>query len=277
MQPPFQYRYFRTRQPMVYAWCRNCHGRGVHGSFQGGMSMVQGGKFIHGFAAGAMGSLSGAYSQGASPELQMIIAAGVGGTAATIGGGKPASPDAMAIERQGKFANGAVTGAYVMMFNHLMEQIEINRFQKKYFGQVKGLNKIYTDAVPDGYTLNEKVGLFINSEGGEAAGVTIYLGEGLSDVYLSPAAQTDAFTLYEILGHEMIHVAHHNHFLASHVLSHSEYAAYTWSMAVHNNLYGKDKGYFELVRKLSKFEPNRAYNYDKFDFSSSIPRNLWNY
>ncbi|NLO50300.1 MAG: RHS repeat-associated core domain-containing protein, partial [Bacteroidales bacterium] len=81
---------------------------GAHGSFQGGMSMFQGGKFIHGFAAGAMGSISGAYTQGSSVDLQLIVAAGVGGTAAVIGGGK--------------FANGAVTGAYVMMFNHLMHE-----------------------------------------------------------------------------------------------------------------------------------------------------------
>jgi RHS repeat-associated protein len=79
---------------------------GAHGSFQGGMSMFQGGKFIHGFAAGAMGSVSGAYTQGSSVDLQLIVAAGVGGTAAAIGGGK--------------FVNGAITGAYVALFNHLM-------------------------------------------------------------------------------------------------------------------------------------------------------------
>ena len=43
----------------------------------------------------------------------MLIAAAIGGTAEKLGGGK--------------FANGAVTGAYVMMFNHLGEHGEIKR------------------------------------------------------------------------------------------------------------------------------------------------------
>ncbi|MCK9271840.1 MAG: hypothetical protein M0P50_15500, partial [Bacteroidales bacterium] len=95
----------------------------------------------HGFAAGGMGSLSGSIGQSAPAELQMIMAAALGGTAEALGGGK--------------FANGAVTGAYVMMFNHLSTQIEVNKFQKKYFGHVKGLNKIHTDAIPDGYSLDQ--------------------------------------------------------------------------------------------------------------------------
>ncbi|NLO50145.1 MAG: hypothetical protein GX103_03135 [Bacteroidales bacterium] len=59
----------------------------------------------HGFAAGAMGSLAGSY---VPEDLQLISAAAIGGTAASISGGK--------------FANGAITGAYVVLFNHLMHQ-----------------------------------------------------------------------------------------------------------------------------------------------------------
>ena len=74
---------------------------GMHGSFQGTIAMAQGGKFIHGFAAGALGSLAGSY---VPEELQLISAAAIGGKAAAISGGK--------------FANGAITAAYVVLFNH---------------------------------------------------------------------------------------------------------------------------------------------------------------
>ncbi|NCA87234.1 MAG: hypothetical protein EOM83_17015, partial [Clostridia bacterium] len=62
---------------------------------------------------------------------KVALSAALGGTAEVLGGGK--------------FTNGAVTGAYVMMFNHLNEQIKVNKFQKKYFGHVEGLNKLHTD------------------------------------------------------------------------------------------------------------------------------------
>ena len=44
---------------------------------------------------------------------KIAISAAIGGTAEALGGGK--------------FANGAVTGAYVMMFNHMAEQIQYKR------------------------------------------------------------------------------------------------------------------------------------------------------
>jgi hypothetical protein len=89
------------------------------------------------------------------------IAAVIGGTAEALGGGKPACRSGNA----GRFSNGAVTGAFVEAYNHLHDQITINRFAKKYFGHVEGLGKLYIDRVPEGYTLNEK-GSFTNSKGG---------------------------------------------------------------------------------------------------------------
>jgi ABC-type xylose transport system permease subunit len=44
---------------------------------------------------------------------KVILSAVIGGTAEALGGGK--------------FANGAVTGAYVMMFNHLMMQNSLSK------------------------------------------------------------------------------------------------------------------------------------------------------
>jgi RHS repeat-associated protein len=84
----------------------------AHGAFNGAMRFAQGGKFEHGFMSGFVSSLGGSFMQTnigkMSTGAQVVMSAVIGGTAEKLGGGK--------------FANGAVTGAYVMMFNHLMEQ-----------------------------------------------------------------------------------------------------------------------------------------------------------
>jgi RHS repeat-associated protein len=81
----------------------------AHGIFNGTMRFAQGGKFEHGFMSGFVSSLGGSYMQMNAENMsigaQVAMSAVIGGTAEKLGGGK--------------FANGAVTGAYVMMFNHL--------------------------------------------------------------------------------------------------------------------------------------------------------------
>jgi hypothetical protein len=79
----------------------------AHGVFQGGTHLIQGCRFEHGFLSGffssfALGSMSNVNMGSVG---SMVFGATIGGTAEALGGGK--------------FANGAVTGAYVMMFNHL--------------------------------------------------------------------------------------------------------------------------------------------------------------
>jgi len=77
------------------------------------MRLAQGGKFEHGFIPGFVSSLAGS-SMANSPNMKIAekiaLSVVIGGTAEKLGGGK--------------FANGAVTGAYVMMFNHLMAQAQ---------------------------------------------------------------------------------------------------------------------------------------------------------
>jgi hypothetical protein len=84
----------------------------AHGAFNGTMRMAQGGKFEHGFLSGFVSSLGGSAMQSYGGNMtfteKTAIAAVIGGTAEALGGGK--------------FANGAVTGAYVMMLNHLMHE-----------------------------------------------------------------------------------------------------------------------------------------------------------
>jgi hypothetical protein len=50
---------------------------------------------------------------------KVALSAALGGTAEVLGGGK--------------FANGAVTGAYVMMFNHLSTHLTPNRIKRRKF------------------------------------------------------------------------------------------------------------------------------------------------
>ncbi len=82
----------------------------AHAIFNGAMRWAQGGKFEHGFLSGFVSSLGGSYLStngfNMSGAEKIAISAAIGGTAEALGGGK--------------FANGAVTGAYVMMFNHMM-------------------------------------------------------------------------------------------------------------------------------------------------------------
>ena len=64
----------------------------------------QKGKFEHGFLSGFVSSLGGSYSPNVNGVVNTAMAATLGGTAETLGGGK--------------FSNGAVTGAFVYLLNH---------------------------------------------------------------------------------------------------------------------------------------------------------------
>jgi len=80
----------------------------AHGVVQGGLRALQGGRFEQGFFAGAISSLSGSFTNtklGFPSYASVAIGATLGGTAEALGGGK--------------FANGAITGAFVVLFNHL--------------------------------------------------------------------------------------------------------------------------------------------------------------
>ncbi|MFN8282157.1 MAG: FG-GAP-like repeat-containing protein [Chitinophagales bacterium] len=88
-----------------------------HGVVQGGVNVLNGGKFEHGFYAGA-------FSAGANPAIEQFddkivrisSSAAVGGTASVLGGGK--------------FANGAVSGAFVQMFNGEGQRTKNEEFYK---------------------------------------------------------------------------------------------------------------------------------------------------
>ena len=98
----------------------------LHGLSRGIISMAQGGTFKAGFASGFSSSFfsPGTELGGDGPggfTLRTTIAGVVGGTASKIGGGK--------------FSNGAISGAFVHMFN--AEAGNISR-QKTYFATFGG-------------------------------------------------------------------------------------------------------------------------------------------
>ncbi len=90
----------------------------MHGVYQGGVRALMGGRFELGFLSGFASSLGASYSNKVSKKMGVIVgmAAAVGGTAEVLGGGK--------------FANGAVTGAFVALFNHAGHQNNQTSTQK---------------------------------------------------------------------------------------------------------------------------------------------------
>ncbi|NPD47901.1 hypothetical protein HNS40_20235 [Lentimicrobium sp. S6] len=87
-------------------------GAWAHGGIQGVGRVIQGGKFEHGFMSGFVSSLASSLSMGITTAdnkpaygAQFFIAAVSGGLAERVSGGS--------------FMNGAMTGVFVLMFNHL--------------------------------------------------------------------------------------------------------------------------------------------------------------
>ncbi|WP_020397050.1 hypothetical protein [Thiolinea disciformis] len=77
----------------------------AHGVSQGALAVVQGAKFGSSFASAFVSHTIGGDLSGISPMSSTVVQAVIGGTISVIGGGK--------------FANGAVTAAFVHMFNEL--------------------------------------------------------------------------------------------------------------------------------------------------------------
>jgi hypothetical protein len=92
----------------------------AHGVAQGGVTEAMGAEFRHGFYAAAFASAAaGPISRFAPGGVhgQVAAAAVVGGTASAIGGGK--------------FANGAVSGAFTYLFNHAAHAVTEADVQKR--------------------------------------------------------------------------------------------------------------------------------------------------
>ncbi|MGC8825349.1 MAG: hypothetical protein ACP5PZ_12300, partial [Bacteroidales bacterium] len=103
----------------------------LHGAVQGYLTAMQGGSFWSGFVAGSFSSLSGSLIEGfhlgekIGTAGQIGVGALTGGTAAYLSGGD--------------FAMGAISGAWVVMFNHMMHGGKT--LFKKIIDRIKDPNK----------------------------------------------------------------------------------------------------------------------------------------
>jgi len=110
----------------------------AHGAFNGTMRMAQGGRFEHGFLSGFVSSLGGSamqsYGTSMSTADKIVLSSVIGGTAEALGGGK--------------FANGAVTGAFVEMYNHLHGEKARKELQNKLQQAIQEQHSYYNNIDP---------------------------------------------------------------------------------------------------------------------------------
>ncbi|UFH58581.1 RHS repeat-associated core domain-containing protein [Sulfurovum mangrovi] len=100
----------------------------AHGLSRAAISAVRGGKAMGGFLSGFAGSLLGGFVKGldyakttAGTIMKVTMTAIAGGTASVLGGGK--------------FANGAMSAAFVFMFNHLQAEAEETKAEMEKSGR----------------------------------------------------------------------------------------------------------------------------------------------
>ncbi len=92
----------------------------AHGLSRAVIATVRGGKALGGFLSGFAGSLLGGFAKGlenVDTITKTILVAIAGGTASVLGGGK--------------FANGAMSAAFVFMFNHMSMKESFKKLLRK--------------------------------------------------------------------------------------------------------------------------------------------------
>ena len=161
---------------------------------QGALTAAQGGKFQHGFFSAA---LSAGLAPGIMDKIntkggRVLASSVVGGTASAIGGGK--------------FANGAITGAYVMLFNEMkhpkVEEIGDDKLKEIYdaypkrseksadevYEQVGGPLKDWYDTNPEalGNTCAIRLSVALNESGNPIPAVSgTYKGKDNKNYFIS--------------------------------------------------------------------------------------------
>jgi RHS repeat-associated protein len=136
----------------------------------------------------------------------------------------------------------------------------LNEFTEKNFGtdyKAKfGVREMTAQHVPFSYQYDEVTGNFINPKGEQILGVTARLKGGVSDVYISKRAFSDAGRLFQTTGHELIHSYHHHIGLSGLNITAGTYqqctenAAYSWNFRVaKTNGWQNQVNFFEGILK----------------------------
>jgi len=120
----------------------------------------------------------------------------------------------------------------------------------------------------------------------DAFGKTIAVGEGsrpgtLSDVLISKRAFRNSFTLFNSVGHEMMHVAQHYAGLAAYT-PFMEYGAYDWNRFIYNfegismpkNWSEAMKGYFNEAIQMNHNWTSGEIKYSPVLISSYLWQNI---
>jgi hypothetical protein len=120
----------------------------------------------------------------------------------------------------------------------------------------------------------------------DAFGKTIAVGEGskpgtLSDVLISKRAFRNSFTLFNSVGHEMVHVAQHYAGLAAYT-PFMEYGAYDWNRFIYNfegismpkNWSEAMKGYFNEAIQMNHNWTSGEIKYSPVPISSYLWQNI---
>ncbi|CAA9202861.1 hypothetical protein FLA105534_04286 [Flavobacterium bizetiae] len=262
----------------------------AHGTFQGGMTSISGGKFWSGFAAGALSSVAssawgggdtitdnGNYTQTLTQHQGISGAIGFNNSLGTIAFGT-ISGGAGASLTGGNFWQGAVTGLFVSGLNHFAHMIDdiqtLNEFAEERFGAdfrkkygVKSLQ--WASRMPKGgiysegevFSYNSKT-KYINSDAGstQIGGIS-----GNGHIYIANAFRYRLNTLYleATLGHELIHTYHAMHFGTNYKTIYSENAAYSYSYDFYkkNNLMYDEM--ISLKQSRDSYMSHEDYDYKK--------------
>ena len=182
---------------------------GLHGAAGGLMSVLQGGRFGHGFISGFTTQAASGHIGGLKHTQQRVMAAAVlGGTVSAATGGK--------------FANGAITGAFSRGFNDELESRRTAAQEEERQARVRWIRaqivaraeQAYADGEPYGY--NDTVGLFRRNTNkcnkfvcdvANAAGATIELNVDANGHAWPPLAGTFGNKSADIAGWRIVNDA----------------------------------------------------------------------
>ena len=245
----------------------------AHGTFQGGMTAISGGKFWSGFAAGALSSIAAnAWSGGgessnyhgagrfANSDVGMIAFGTVsGGAGAALTGGN--------------FWQGAVTGLVVSGLNHAMHKIHENKINS--IADESLLNSNYDpdrdisqidessrDLYVKGMRKNVDLADILYNDAGNPnikydSAITDYGGYNNKEVTIYAKAFTTNRDLFLTIMHEGLHAWDYHHGLMSAWGSKSrvitETRAYEMMHYLYNNVFnnGDHSHYYNLYHKMA--------------------------
>lgn len=212
---------------------------------------ITGGNMAHGFFTGALSSVGNGFINEKMDGLGYKVAASavLGGTIEEIGGGK--------------FANGAITGAYGMLFNEIMHGNKVKKYVDAMFP-----GRIPSNVSTDWQLYDGEDGITDPKEFYTAKKITVFIPKKL---WFSP----DKTLLIDCIDHELVHVndyasgRHLGYYLAFRspglVESIMEYKAYS------ENLYYRTHINTNVPQQYIDYYQNRV-NY----YKSKLPNNWFN-